>query len=190
MLDVVKTVYRHSWLTEKDLQQIGAMHRKVEAQKGAVLLKEGIVANEYYLLEKGLMRAFVHDADGNEITTDFFIPDEIVIVPVSLFQRLPSRENIQALADSILWKIEFNDFQQLFHNIPGFAEWGRSWFTAQLFAVKQRSLDMILETATTRYLNLLKEKPQIIRYAPLKQIASYLGVTDTSLSRIRKDISV
>jgi hypothetical protein len=48
---------------------------------------------------------------------------------------------------------------------------------------------MIRETATSRYLKLLQQKPQIIQYAPLKQIASYLGVTDTSLSRIRKDLS-
>lgn len=54
--------------------------------------------------------------------------------------------------------------------------------------MKQRSLDMITLSATKRYLNLMEQKPDVVRFAPLKQIASYLGVTDTSLSRIRKEL--
>jgi DNA-binding MarR family transcriptional regulator len=59
----------------------------------------------------------------------------------------------------------------------------------QLFVSKIRSVEMITENASHRYLKLIKEKPQVIRQAPLKQIASYLGITDTSLSRIRKELS-
>jgi CRP-like cAMP-binding protein len=184
-----KNIYQHPLLSDDDLQAIASLHRKISFSKGDIILKEGCVADEYYILENGLIRAFVHSYNGDEITTDFFTGNDLVIVPVSLFQRTPSQENLQALTDCALWKIEFNDFQQLFHRLPGFIEWGRLWFTAQLFAVKQHSLDMIRETATSRYLKLLQQKPQIIQYAPLKQIASYLGVTDTSLSRIRKDLS-
>ncbi|MCC6289291.1 MAG: Crp/Fnr family transcriptional regulator [Chitinophagaceae bacterium] len=184
-----KNIYQHPLLSEEDLKAIAAIHQQVIFAKGDTLLKEGRVANEYYILENGLIRAFVHNYNGDEITTDFFTDNNLVIVPTSLFQRSPSQENLQALTDCVLWKVEFNDFQQLFHRLPGFIEWGRLWFTTQLFSVKQRSLDMIMETATNRYLKLLQQKPQIIQHAPLKQIASYLGVTDTSLSRIRKDIT-
>lgn len=184
-----KTIYRHPLLLAEDLEAIAGIHQRITITKGDVFFKEGCVANEYYILEKGLIRAFVFNYNGDEITTDFFTDNELVIVPVSLFQRTPSQENLQALTDCDLWKIDFNDFQRLFHSMPGFVEWGRLWFTTQLFVVKQRSLDMIRETATARYLKLLEQKPQIIQHAPLKQIASYLGVTDTSLSRIRKDIS-
>lgn len=186
---IFKHIYQHPLLSAEDLQAIAAIHQQVLIAKGDIFFKEGYVANEYYILEKGLVRAFVHNYNNDEITTDFFTGHDLVIVPTSLFQRTPSQENLQALTDCVLWKVEFNAFQQLFHRLPGFIEWGRLWFTTQLFAVKQRSLDMIRETATTRYLKLLEQKPQIIQYAPLKQIASYLGVTDTSLSRIRKDIS-
>ncbi len=54
--------------------------------------------------------------------------------------------------------------------------------------MKQRSLDMVTLSATKRYLNLMEQKPDVVKFAPLKQIASYLGVTDTSLSRIRKEL--
>lgn len=184
-----KRAYKHFLLLDEDLESIAAAHQRVSFSKGDLILREGHMSNEYYVLEQGLVRAFVHNYNEDEITTDFFSDDDLVIVPTSLFQRTPSQENLQALTDCVLWKISFEDFQRLFHSIPGFVEWGRLWFTSQLFAVKQRSLDMVKDTATARYLKLLQQKPQIIQYAPLKQIASYLGVTDTSLSRIRKEIS-
>lgn len=185
---IFSEIYQHFLLTEEDLETIASKHEKLNFEKGRIFLSEGEVMNEYYLLESGLVRAFVYDFDNNEITTEFFVENDIVIVPTSLFQRTGSQENLQAITDCIVRKISFEDFQTLFHSIPGFSEWGRLWFTFQLFSLKQRSLDMITETATNRYLKLLKEKPQIIQNAPLKQIASYLGITDSSLSRIRKDL--
>lgn len=188
MQDIFKQVYQHFLLSEADVETIKLCHEKVSFKKGEFLLKEDEIADEYYLLEKGLVRAFVQDFDNNEITTEFFCENEIVIVPSSLFQRMPSKENLQTLTDCTLWKIDFEKFQELFHSIEGMREWGRAWFTFQLFTMKQRSLEMITETAKNRYLKLMKDKPEILLNAPLKQIATFLGITDTSLSRIRKEI--
>ena len=182
----LKYIYRHPLLSEEVLDRIWEAHTPVQFKKNELLLKEGETAAEYYLVEEGLFRAFVYDYDNNEITTEFFCVGEIVIIPSSLFQKSPSKENLQAVTQGKLWKIEYEKFQALFHAIEGFREWGRVWFSFQVFNMKQRSLDMITETASNRYLKLLKEKPQIIQQAPLKQIASYLGITDTSLSRIRR----
>ena len=188
MHPVFSKIYQHPLLSATDLETLAAAHEPVAFSRGDLILKAGRTANEYYILEEGLIRAFVHNYNNDEITTEYFTDGEAVIAPASLFQRIPSQENLQALTDCSLWKIGFDAFQELYHNVPGFREWGRLWFSHQLFAVKQRSLDMITETATSRYLKLVKEKPQIIQHVPLKQIASYLGVTDTSLSRIRKDL--
>lgn len=189
MKDIVRSAYRHPLLIGEDLERLVAAHHRCEVEKGKVLIPEGQVAGEYYILQSGLIRAFVHDYEGSEITTEFFVAGEIAIVPDSLFQRRPSKETLVAATNSVLWKISFDDFQLLFHQVPGFSEWGRLWFTQQLFAMKQRSLEMITAKATDRYLRLVTEKPQIIQHVPLKQIASFLGITDTSLSRIRKEIS-
>lgn len=188
MQSIFQNIYKHPLLPEADLQSIMHLHKQVNFNKGDIILRSGCIANEYYLLETGLVRAFVINYNEDEITTGFFTDGEIIISPPSLFQRIPSQETLQAVTDCIAWKIVFDDFQQLYHNLPGFREWGRLWFSQQLFSLKQRSLDMITETATNRYLKLIKEKPQVIQNVPLKQIATYLGVTDTSLSRIRKDI--
>lgn len=188
MIDCLNFIYQHPQLSEQDIEKIAQLHQSVEFNKNEFLLKEGQTADEYFILEKGLVRAFVCDYDKNEITTEFFTENEIVIIPSSLFQRIPSQENLQAVTDCFLWKIKYDDFQILYHEIGGVKEWGRMWFSYQVFTMKQRSLDVVMKTASERYLKLMKEKPQIIQNAPLKQIASYLGITDTSLSRIRREI--
>ncbi len=188
MLDIFQSIYQHPLFKENDLHVIAQAHKKVELSKGSYIFKEGETANEYYLLEKGIVRAFVLDYNNNEITTELFTDNEIVIVPASLFQRQPSQETVQTITDCVLWKIDFQDFQNLFTSHPGFSEWGRLWFTFQLFSLKQKSLDMVTQTASNRYLKLLKDKPQLVQNTPLKHIASYLGITDTSLSRIRKEV--
>ncbi|MDD2313511.1 MAG: Crp/Fnr family transcriptional regulator [Proteiniphilum sp.] len=182
-------VYQHPLLTDKDLAIINALHKRVVYNKGDFYLRKGENPHSYLILQKGLMRSFVFDYDGNEITTHFFTEQEVVIEVLSLFKHASSEESIQALTECVCWEIDFEAFEKLFHTIPGLSEWGRAWFSEELSRFKQRSVQMITQRASERYMKLLKEKPQIIRQAPLKQIATYLGITDTSLSRIRKELS-
>ena len=91
--------------------------------------------------------------------------------------------------DCVCWKINFEVFQEFYHTIPNFSEWGRARMSNELFNFKQRSVSIITDSATDRYQNLIKSKPQVILQAPSKCIATYLGVTNYSLSRIRKEIS-
>ncbi len=184
---LLKNIYNHPGLNNSDLDQILDAHKKVIYGKGDFLLVEGQIANEYLILEKGLIRSFVHDFNGNDITINFSTENEVVIEVSSLFQRIPTQENMQVLTDCICWKIDFDTFQQLYHSIANFNEWGRAWMAQSLFECKQRSVSIIADSATERYRRLLKEKPAVIQNAPLKFIASYLGITDTSLSRIRKE---
>ncbi|WP_223605420.1 Crp/Fnr family transcriptional regulator [Chryseobacterium sp. OSA05B] len=180
--------YDFPFFFQEELEEIFQAHEKVSFQKGDMILEEGKTANEYYILEKGLARSYVNDFNGNEVTTHFFADNEIIIEVLSLFQRIPSQENIVCITDCECWRFDYDTFQELFHKIPNLREWGRSWMSKELFAYKQRSVEMFTLSATRRYLNLLEQKSQVVQFAPLKQIASYLGVTDTSLSRIRKEI--
>lgn len=181
--------YQYPTILKEEYDEIKAVHTRVAFSKSDLIISSGERCNEYYLVEQGLFRSFVFNYSGDEITTDFFIDGDVLIDVSSLFQRIPAMENIQALSDGVLWKIEYPTFQELFHKIEGFREWGRAWMASQLLTSKQRSIGMITLTATERYLNLLREKPQIIKQGPLKHIATYLGITDTSLSRIRKEIA-
>lgn len=180
-------VYEHPLLQASDMDQLRSAHRPVIFEKGDFLLKEGALSNAYYILVSGVVRSFVFDFDQNDITTNFISKNGLIIEASSLFQRIPSQENFQALTPCHCLKIDFEDFQRLFHSIKGFREWGRSWMAESLFLLKKRSLSMITDSATDRYLHLLAHQPDIIKNTPLKDIASYLGITDSSLSRIRKE---
>ena len=185
---LLERIYDHPLIRLSDFDEIMAAHEKITFSKGYFFLNIGANANEYFIIEKGLARAYVIDLIGNDITTDFFEEGDIAIEVSSLFMGIPSQENIQALTDGVAWKIDMDAFQYLFQSTDGISEWGRTWFSRQLFQSKQRAIDMITKSATDRYLYLSRTKPQIIQKAPLKHIASYLGVTDSSLSRIRKEI--
>lgn len=181
-------IYQHPELKQNDLDLIFSAHKRIVFEKGHFFLEKGKMSNDYYIIENGLVRAFMYNYKGDEITTDFIGDNEILIEVSSLFRRIPAQENLQALTDGVAWKIDFNTFQVIYHKSEGFSEWGRAWMSHQLFSLKQRHIEMVSESASNRYLKLLKEKPQIVQQASLKHIASYLGVTDSSLSRIRKEI--
>lgn len=184
--DVLRAAYQHDLLSETDLAQVCDAHHQVTFSKGDKILNAAAIADGYWVLEHGLMRSHVIDFNGKDITTYFFTTNEIVIEVSSLFQGIPSQETIEALTDCVCWKIDFQVFQELFHSMEGFREWGRAWMANSLFEFKQRSVSMITDSATERYNQLMKVKPEVFQYSSLKHIASYLGVTDTSLSRIRK----
>lgn len=119
----------------------------------------------------------------------FYAPGQVVFEVSSLFERTKSLENIQALSDCEGWFITYKQLNTLFHSLPEFREFGRSMLVKGFSALKVRMLSTITETAESRYEQLLKTNPEIFQQASLKVIASYLGITDTSLSRIRKEIA-
>ncbi len=103
--------------------------------------------------------------------------------------RTISAENIQALTDSRGYSISYDKLNMLFHSIPEFRDFGRAMLVREFAAFKQRTLSLINKSAEERYANLLNNNKELFQYAQLKYIASYLGITDTSLSRIRKEFS-
>ena len=188
MENILFEVYQPPLLTKDNLQDICHAHELKHYKKGDYLLQEGQIANEYFIVEEGLIRTFVYHYQGEDITTGFSTKKDVVIEVCSIFSRIPTNENMQCLTDAQLWKINFTDFQQLFDRIPAFREWGRSWMASELYKNKKRATKMITRPATERYLQLIKSHPEMILQSPLKYIASYLGITDTSLSRIRKEV--
>ena len=174
--------------TLDEQQEIIQKFKKVTFTKNTLLLRSGNRANYYWFVEEGFLRSYAIDIEGNDITTKFFTVGDIVIDWPSFFMRTPTKENIQASSDCVCWQLDFDSFQQLFHGIRSFREAGRSRLIKSYFELKNHSVSLIIDQAKSRYLKLMEEKPFVIKNAPLKQIASYLGVTDTSLSRIRREI--
>jgi len=169
-------------------REIAEYFEQKTIEKGRLFLKEGQVSNHYLVLQTGFMRSYSFDPEGNEATTAFHNSSYPVFEVASFFNRIPSKENIQALVDCKGWIITYEQLNMLFHSISEFREFGRFILVKGFASLKTRMLSMITETAEERYISLLESTPEIFQYAPLKQIASYLGITDSSLSRIRKEM--
>jgi len=157
--------------------------------KGDLFLKHGQISNEYLFLETGFVRSFVYDLEGNEVTLNFYSERQPVFEVASFFQRIPSQEYFEATTDSKGWVLTYEKLNHLFHTLPQFREFGRSILVKGFIDFKIRTLSLINKTAEERYEMLIASKPEIFQHASLKHIASYLGITDTSLSRIRKNFT-
>lgn len=167
--------------------EIAAQFSPVELTKGEFFLEEGKRSNEYLFLQTGILRSYLFDTDGNEVTTAFYSAGSVVFEAASFFQRIVSQENILAVTNCTGWKLSFDELNILFHAMPAFRETGRGILVKTLVSLKMRTLSMINRTAEQRYAALLSSHPEIFQHVPLKYIASYLGITDTSLSRIRRE---
>lgn len=158
----------------------------IELKKGDFFLKLGNICEKRLFIHSGFLRSYIIDYKEQEITTGFYSENQIVSEPMSFFNKTKSKESIQAITDCKGWAISFEKMNMLFHNHPEFREFGRILLLRDYVELKQFFISTITETAENRYLSLLKQHPDLIKNVPLKYIASYLGVTDTSLSRIRK----
>lgn len=169
--------------------EVAAGFHYFELGKGEYLLREGKVNDAYLFLDSGFMRAYAVNTAGEEITTGLYRPGSVVFEVASFFHRTPARENIHALTGCTGWAVSFAELNALFHGLPQFREFGRHLLVSGFAALKDRMLSTITEPAEVRYQKLLERQPEILQGVPLKYIASYLGITDSSLSRIRKEFS-
>ena len=173
-------------VSPKAAEEIANTFSPKEINKNSFLLKEGRVSDEYFFLENGFIRAFANDIEGNDVTTNFYSTGHVVFEVSSFFNRTVSKENFHAIVDCEGWYITYEQLNNLFHSMHEFRDFGRSILVKGFSSLKTRMLSMITETAEQRYDMLLKTNPEIFQQAALKHIASYLSITDTSLSRIRK----
>ena len=185
----LNNIFGNTDMTKEEMEITISKFKQITFEKNSFLLEEGKTANHYWFIQSGFVRSYVIDTEGNDITTNFFSVGDIVIDWPSFFLRNPTRENLQALSDCVCWELDFETFQELFHSIRNFREQGRTTLVSSYFALKRHSISMIADQAKDRYLKLLKEKPHIVQNVSLKHIATFLGITDTSLSGIRKEIS-
>lgn len=172
-------------INEIEAEEIATTFHFTKIEKNSLFLKQNEVSDDYFYLQKGLMRVFLYDLEGNEVTTDIFTENNIVFEITSFFNRVKSETNIQAITDCTGYRISYEELNKLFHQKPAFRDFGRAILVKEFIASKKRNYAMISQTAEQRYQYLLTTRPEILKYVPLKYIASYIGVTDSTLSRIR-----
>lgn len=184
---LIAFIRAHSNMSDQRKHEIAVRFRPCSLAKGEPLLRQGEVNDRYLLIGSGWLRSFTIDTEGEEVTTAFSGPGQVVFDADSFFMRTPAKESIVAIADVTGFELSFAELNGLFHEFMEFREMGRAILVKALVAGKQRMLSMIGDSAEQRYAALMRSRPELFQHAHLKHIASYLGVTDSSLSRIRKE---
>ena len=171
------------------LEEVVGHYEPTSFARHDFFLTAGKVNTHHFFMTEGFMRAFTHNPEGDEVTTDFFNSNRPVFEPNSFITQTKSLENIQAITNCQGFLLSFERSNELFHAIPEFREFGRRMLLNEFASHKRRALSLITQTAEERYAELINTNREIFQYAQLKHIASYLGITDSSLSRIRKEFS-
>jgi CRP-like cAMP-binding protein len=155
--------------------------------KKEVLLKRGQVCEYVYFIEEGMLHSF-YEKNEEKITSWFMKENDVIISAKSFYMQIPSVECIVALENTIVHGITFTQLQEIYMNYPEFNVVGRVLTTKYYLQSEERLYTLRKERARDRYLSLLDNQPDIFHRAPLKYIASYLGISMETLSRIRSGI--
>ena len=163
--------------------------KRREFSKKAIILQIHDIENHISFIESGVVRLFIPKEDPEkEITFGFSFKNQFISAYDSFLTQTPSAYQLQALTDTTLLSINYNDLQAVYKTTQIGNFIGR--LTAErLFLLKSKREQQLLNlTAEERYLKLFKERPELLKAIPLKYISSYIGVTPQALSRIRKRI--
>lgn len=140
-----------------------------------------------YFIKKGIVRAY-SSTEENDITFWFGSEGETVISMKSYVEDKPGYENIESLEDCELYKLETAHLRELFNQDIHIANWGRRFAEKELIKTEELIISRQFKTALERYKDLMRDKPHLLKRVQLGHIASYLGITQVSLSRIRAEI--
>ncbi|QNF33298.1 Crp/Fnr family transcriptional regulator [Adhaeribacter swui] len=160
---------------------------RVELPRNAFLIQEGMVCHNLYFLEQGCLRGY-YNLDGKEITYWFGFENNFITSFYSFISRKPGVENIQILEDATLWGISYQALNQLFDFYPDLERLVRIINEQYYIRLEERLMGMQFKTARERYEQLLETAPHILQRVSLGQIASYLGISQETLSRIRSQV--
>ena len=152
--------------------------------KGNMLITEGKICNELYLIKKGFLRGF-HYHNGKEITAWFGFENDIATSTYSFVSQKPGFENIEAIENSILYVISYDDLNRIYQNHPEFNYVGRLLTEKYYVDLMERTLCLQFQSAKESYEQLVTRQPYILQRASLGHVASYLGISQETLSRIR-----
>ncbi|ANF52708.1 cyclic nucleotide-binding protein [Chryseobacterium glaciei] len=160
---------------------------EVSHPKNFCLMEAEKIVPYIYFIKKGIVRAYASTAE-NDISFWFGNEGQTVISMRSYVEDKPGYENIELLEDCELYKLETDSLRKLFNEDIHIANWGRKFAERELIKTEELIISRQFKTALERYKDLMRDKSDLLKRVQLGHIASYLGITQVSLSRIRAEI--
>ncbi|WP_422356693.1 Crp/Fnr family transcriptional regulator [Roseivirga pacifica] len=175
-------------ISEEDWQFFASKLTKASFKKKDAILRTGQVENHLSFIEQGMVRFFIPE-ETKDLTFAFAFENNFVSAYDSFLTQTPCTYGLEALSDTILWQVSFDELQEIYAKTTVGNTIGRL-ASEDLFLKKSaRELSLLNDTAEERYLKLFSKRPELIQKIPLKYLASYIGITPQALSRIRRRIS-
>lgn len=181
------TIRRIYPLSAAAFDRLKAMLVPVRFPKGGILFEAGKVEKEIYFLEEGIARAYQR-CETFDITFWFGMEGAVILPFESYLRGFPAYETVEVLEPSLAYSVRISLLESLYSTDLELANWGRKMAETELVNAEKRYLSGQFRTASERYLDLLEQQPELLQRVPLGYIASYLGVTQVTLSRIRAGI--
>lgn len=178
----------HFGITEEIENEMYAKIEEVHFAKNDVILKEGSYCKSLYFIEEGLVRGFLVKR-GREIT-NWFAPENTLATSVySFISENPSFESIVAIEDCIVHRIFRKDLYALYERFPVLNDMGRKLIELYYLELEERVIAFQFQSSKQRYVSFLQNEGHLLQRVSLGHLASYLGMTQETLSRIRNQIS-
>lgn len=190
---MLKTLVATLWTTTQmtdsneiitEWEKFSHLLKRQEIPAKTTLLQEGKIARTMFFIEKGCLRTWVNN-EGKEITTQFFFEGDSVSSIESFRTNQPSLYSIESLEPCILQTISQKDFQNIIENTPELKTQLEDHLFKRFVQSQQLLYSFLKNNPKQRYEELIEQHPHIIQRIPQHYIASYLGITSVSLSRIR-----
>lgn len=190
MKSIIAEIFKDITFTKNELDIISNKLKKITLQKRAFLLEAGQEVYNIYYIHDGCLRTYFLDSFGKEHTLQFAIKGWWISDYIALFGKTKSVSNIECLKEATLYKVSKNDFDKVSAEIPKIAHFHIRNLESAFAAFQKRILENLTLSAKDRYLNFVNSYPNIEQNVKNYHIASYLGITTESLSRIRKEITL
>ena len=186
-MELTQIINRIYTLPQESAAKLEEAVKEVSFPKGHILLRSDKVETDVYFIKRGIVRAY-SVLDGNEVTFWFGHEGDTALSMRSYVQNKKSYEDIELLEESEFYMLKSQCLQELFTEDLHIANWGRKFAENELIKTEERLISRQFKSASERYSDLLKETPHLLQRVQLGHIASYLGITQVSLSRIRASI--
>jgi CRP-like cAMP-binding protein len=185
----IKEIFKDLIFTKDETKIIESVFHKVIAKKGTILINTGAITDSQYYILEGCLRSYHIDVHGKEYTVQFGIKDWWISDFTAFFSTEKAIMTIEVIQDAILYKISKQDRDQLYSQIHTIDRFFRIKLEKAFASFQKRILSNLSKSAKERYTDFINTYPNIEKSIKNYHIASYLGITTESLSRIRKEIS-
>lgn len=172
-------------LTPKEITEIGALIPVREAKKETLLVRQGEICDACFFVLKGCLRQYSL-IDGVEKTTQFYTEEEAAVFFTSYASQSPSESYLSCVEDSVVIVGKMDAEASMYQQFPKLEQITRKMMEQDFGKTQDLLNRFITSTPEERYQDLLHRRPSLLQRVPQHQIASYIGVTPESLSRIRK----